>query len=116
MPRQPGMVMPSTAMGAASRTRGQSPTLAPNLARALAWFSIGLGLAETLAPRTLGNAIGIHGQVALLRGLGVREVANGVAILSQPDAAPLLWARVAGDALDIALLGRALVSKSHERD
>lgn len=30
------------------------------LARALGWFGIGLGLAEMLAPRTLGRAIGLH--------------------------------------------------------
>jgi uncharacterized membrane protein len=110
--------MSSTVTGAASRTQAQSPApaLVPNLARALGWFSVGLGVAEMLAPRTLGNFIGIRGQVGLLRGLGFREVAHGVAILSKPNTAPLLWARVAGDALDIALLGRALVSKRHESD
>lgn len=104
--------MSSTAIGA----RGRLPSDHAQLARALGWFSIGLGLAEVLAPRALGKAIGVRGQSGLLRGLGVRETANGLAILLQPEAAPWLWARVAGDALDIALLGRALASESHERD
>src|SRR5690242_4484673 len=77
----PEIAMSSTVTGAASRTQAQSPApaLVPNLARALGWFSVGVGVAEMLAPRTLGNFIGIRGQVGLLRGLGFREVAHGVA-------------------------------------
>jgi hypothetical protein len=35
-----------------------------------------------------------------------REIANGVAILGNPEQPAGLWARVAGDALDLAALGR----------
>jgi len=45
--------------------RGQSEnrnSSADALARGLGWFSIGLGLAEVLAPRTLTRALGLDGQ------------------------------------------------------
>jgi hypothetical protein len=74
------------------------------LARFLGWFSIGLGLAEIVGGRTLAEKLGMTGRTKLIRGFGMREVANGVAILAAPASAPLLWARVGGDALDLATL------------
>jgi len=80
------------------------------LARALGWFSVGLGLAELLAPRRVGKASGLANHRTLLRLYGARELAAGVGILTQKNTAPWLWARVAGDALDLATLGIALTS------
>jgi hypothetical protein len=77
---------------------------ADQLARGLGWFSIGLGLAEVLAPRTLTRALGLHGQERLLQAYGLREIAMGVAILAAKDPTPWIWGRVAGDALDLATL------------
>ena len=74
------------------------------LSRFLGWFSIGLGLLEILGGRTLAQRLGMTGRAKLIRGYGMREVANGVAILASPTSAPLLWARVGGDALDLATL------------
>ena len=74
------------------------------LARGLGWFSIALGAAEVLAPGTLGRALGMKDKEGLLRTYGLREIATGVAILSATDPAPWIWARVGGDALDIATL------------
>jgi len=48
--------------------------------------------------------------IAVMRVLGVREIASGFGILTQPKPAPWLWARVGGDAMDLALLRRALSS------
>lgn len=39
-----------------------------------------------------------------LRLFGLREIATGLGVLSRPRAAGWMWARVAGDALDLALL------------
>jgi uncharacterized membrane protein len=76
------------------------------LARGLGWFSIGLGLTEVLAPRAVARIAGARrGNTALVRLLGLREIAHGVAIFAQgrrPAAA--LWARVGGDVLDLAVL------------
>jgi uncharacterized membrane protein len=81
------------------------------LARTLGWFSIGLGLAEVMAPRALARLIGVSGEHRmLLRLFGLREMASGVGILTQHRPAPWMWGRVGGDALDLACLGAALTS------
>lgn len=79
----------------------------PNrLARALGWFSIALGVAELAAPRTVARVSGMSPRDAtLLRAYGAREVAAGVGLLRSMDPSPYLWARVAGDALDLATVG-----------
>jgi uncharacterized membrane protein len=80
------------------------------LVSGLGWFSIGLGLAEFLFPRTLARLIGVKSHPGLFKLLGAREVANGVAILAKPGEGTPLQARVAGDAMDLALLGSAFLS------
>src|SRR3954463_13138658 len=54
------------------------------LARALAWFSIGLGLAEVLAPRAVQRLAGVEDDHSrLVRLMGIREIASGIGIFSQ---------------------------------
>jgi len=77
------------------------------LTQALGWFSIGLGLAEMLAPRAVGRAIGVGEQPALLRLCGVREFVSGLGMLSERYPSRWAAARVAGDAMDLSLLGAA---------
>jgi hypothetical protein len=83
-------------------------------ARGLGWFSIGLGLAELLAPRALGRALGMPDSAGLLRAYGIREIATGIGILASKDPTPWIWARVAGDALDVTTLGTALISGNNK--
>jgi hypothetical protein len=78
------------------------------LARGLGWFSIGLGLAELLAPRMLTEQMGMQGKESLLRFYGAREMAAGVGILMSENPGPWVWGRVAGDALDLATLAPGL--------
>jgi hypothetical protein len=85
------------------------------VSRGLGWFSIGLGLAEIAAPRQLASVAGLPDRPLLLRMLGLREIGSGLGILSQRDRAPWLWSRVAGDAMDLALLGAALRSPKSSR-
>jgi uncharacterized membrane protein len=47
--------------------------------------------------------------------LGLREISHGVAILSQQQPSKALWSRVAGDALDLALLGRTFANPANDR-
>lgn len=78
---------------------------AERLALGLGWFSIGLGLAELFAPRSVARAIGMpNASDGILQSFGAREIANGVAILSQPDNPFWMWSRVGGDGLDLAYL------------
>ena len=77
-----------------------------SFARFLGFFSLALGVTELVAPRAVSRASGLGGrQTGLLRGYGAREIATGVGILASKNPAPWLWARVAGDALDIATVG-----------
>ena len=86
------------------------------LARALGWFSVGIGLAQVLAPRRFGRSIGIGEHPLLVRLIGAREIASGVGILTRPDPAPWVEARAAGDLLDLALLSVAFKSPAGRRE
>jgi hypothetical protein len=85
------------------------------LARGLGWFSVGLGLVELLAPRRLGRALGMEDRTGLLRFYGVRELTAGLGILTQARQRPWIWARVAGDALDLATLAWAFSRREDKR-
>ncbi|MED5620300.1 hypothetical protein [Ideonella sp. BN130291] len=77
-----------------------------SFARFLGFFSLALGVAELVAPRAVSRAAGMGGdKPGLLRGYGAREVATGIGILASKNPEPWLWARVAGDALDMATVG-----------
>lgn len=81
------------------------------LAKGLGWFSIGLGLAGLAAPRFVRRLIGlrdVRGASPVVRAVGAREIASGVAILSMPGRSRPVWSRVVGDAIDLALLGWAM--------
>jgi hypothetical protein len=78
------------------------------LAQGLGWFSVGLGLAEVLAPQSVARFLGMDEHAGLIRFYGIREITAGVGILSQDDPTPWLWGRIAGDALDLATLAIGL--------
>ena len=80
---------------------------AVKLARGLGWFSLALGVTEILAPRLIARATGVRGNAALIRAAGLREIISGIGLLTAHRQGPWIWARVAGDAFDIATLGRA---------
>jgi uncharacterized membrane protein len=86
---------------------------AERLARTLGLFSVGVGLTRLLAPRTVARAIGLtdddRNRKTMLA-FGVRETATGIGLLARPHPA-FAWARVMGDAMDLAVLGKALISK-----
>lgn len=85
-------------------------------ARALGWFSIGLGAMELFAPRTLGRLIGVDGaHTTLIRAMGAREIAAGIVVLTQKVPTEGMATRVAGDALDLTLLGAGYGSENAEK-
>ena len=93
-----------------------SPETAHSMARGLGWFSIGLGLAELLAPRALTRGLGMEGNEQIVQAYGVREIATGIGILSSNHPAPWIWGRVGGDALDIATLATGLQQDNPKKD
>jgi uncharacterized membrane protein len=87
------------------------------LTTGLGWFSIGLGLAEVIAPGALAEMIGVRSRPKnrmLLRLYGLRELAAGIGILTNPRPAGWLWARVAGDAVDISSLVSAVGGRKND--
>ena len=87
------------------------------LAVGLGWFSIGLGLAELLAPQTVARLIGMpNASPAILRAFGAREIGAGLAILNEPDRPAWLWSRVTGDVVDVSYLASGLAFDNDEND
>lgn len=78
------------------------------LAQGLGWFSIALGTAEMMAPRTFTRAFGMEDHEGLVRAYGMREIATGIGILAARNPAPWVWGRVGGDVLDLATLTTGL--------
>jgi uncharacterized membrane protein len=85
----------------------------------LGYFSIGLGLAEVIAPTAVARLIGIKHpndrNRTTLRLMGLREITSGIAILSNQQPKKAMMSRVAGDAIDIALLGATLANPENDR-
>jgi hypothetical protein len=92
---------------ATDRVRAK-PALTPTLSGTLGNNAIGLGVWGLFFPRGVNRFLGIEGSAARTRLLfGAREMATGMRLFSDPTCHRTLWARVAGDAFDIAVL-RAL--------
>lgn len=84
----------------------------------LAWFSIGLGLAQVMAPDALMRMIGGRDTPLsrmTMRTMGIREIASGVGILMQPRPAAPVFARLAGDLIDLVLLGEQFTLRKRDR-
>lgn len=82
-------------------------------ARRLGWFGIGRGFMRMLTRGGLARAIGVGDDRrtrSTLLALGAFELGSGLALVSRDRPAPWLWARLAGDALDVGLLVRAFAS------
>lgn len=77
------------------------------LARALGWFSIGLGVTELIAPGRIARTLGLDGKEGVIRAYGARELASAIPTLSV-DKPVGLAARIGGDALDLGTLASAL--------
>ena len=87
------------------------------IARGLGWFSVLLGLGELLGGPEMDEAFGTGNRRNLFRAFGLREIAAGLGILlSRKPTAPWLWARVAGDVLDLGALGESMRLPRARRD
>ncbi|MET0591837.1 MAG: SRPBCC family protein [Polyangiaceae bacterium] len=84
-------------------------------ANRLGWFGVALGAVELLAPHAVASLVGARVRpsrsLMSVRFMGMREIALGIGILSQRNRAPWLFARVAGDLVDLAILGKTLASR-----
>jgi uncharacterized membrane protein len=83
------------------------------LAEGLGYFSLGLGAAQVAAPRLVAWLTGVRPSRAhksVMRAMGIRELAVGTGLMSASTTSPWLWARAAGDVLDLAMLAPGLAS------
>jgi len=90
--------------------RERPETDGSTLARGLGVFSLGLGITELTAPELLAKAIGLEPSSRtsfIMRAFGLREVLAGLGVVLQPRRSLPLWARLVGDAIDLAALGWA---------
>jgi uncharacterized membrane protein len=88
------------------------------LAQGLGWFSIGLGVAQIVAPRGVSRLIGVKdadGNRALMRAVGMREISAGIGLLSDPKPTGFAVARVAGDVMDLAMLANSFRTPENDR-
>lgn len=79
---------------------------ADRLAKAIGWFSIGLGAVQLFSPRTVTRHLGVNGSEAVVRAFGAREIGSGILTLSIDKEAGL-FARLVGDAMDAVALVKA---------
>jgi uncharacterized membrane protein len=109
-----GMIRSERSAGGTARDR----STVDRLTNGLGWFSIGLGLAEVAAPGAVASLIGVRDTPktrTVLRLYGVRELAAGIGIMTQLRPAGWLWARVAGDAVDLTSLASAFGGRGNRK-
>jgi uncharacterized membrane protein len=90
----------------------------PRLPRALGLLSLALGVGALAAPRPLARLTGVDDSPAaqaVIGAVGARELVHAVGLLTGRRPAGWTWTRVAGDALDLTMLGRALADRRGER-
>lgn len=92
-----------------------TPAVTPQVSFGLGQNAIGLGLWGLIAPKGVNRFLGLQCTPQTTQVLfGARELATGMALFSDPTRASALWARVAGDAFDIAVLSR-LVARGNPK-
>ena len=113
---RPRIATTSTYQRIADEDRG---TGGESLANFLGMFSVGLGVAQVTMPGVIATLCGIDSRDdrnrLVMRLMGMREISHGLAILSNQQPEKAVWSRVAGDALDLALLGKALSNSDNNR-
>jgi uncharacterized membrane protein len=88
------------------------------LARALGCASLGLGVVPLTAPNAVSVLSGVDDSPwarITVRLVGVRELFHAAVLLGSRRPAPWVWTRVAGDALDLTLLGCSLTNRTGRR-
>jgi uncharacterized membrane protein len=86
------------------------------ISKGLGWASMALAAPLLSAPAAVARSIGVDDDsraTGLVRMAGGREVAQALLLLLGPRG--LVWTRVAGDLMDMALLAGAVAARSGER-
>ncbi len=114
-----GTISERGAYGSTHERRGRPLDDSERIAKALGWFGVGLGLAQLASPRGVTRLIGVRDSEENRRTMqlfGIRELTSGLGILGKKRPVTWVWARLAGDALDLALLGKSLGSRDSNKN
>jgi uncharacterized membrane protein len=87
-------------------------------ARGLGWFSVALGVAQLASPGAIARlSVGDDGQRRrwTMRAVGARELACGLALLGRRRPTGWVWMRLAGDLVDLAMLGSSLTARKADK-
>jgi len=88
----------------ADRVRAQ-PAVSPQLSYMIGQTAIGLGFWGLLFPKSVKRTLGVESSAPVVQALfGARELWTGFTLAGDPTKSEMLWARVAGDICDIAVL------------
>jgi hypothetical protein len=90
---------------ATDRVRAK-PAVWPQVSMMIGMTAIGLGTWGALFPRSVKRTLGIPAPLPVIRAVfGARELWSGYSLAGDPTRTEVLWARVAADAFDLAVLG-----------
>jgi hypothetical protein len=106
--RSPSLALPRRGKPAmrlhTDRVRAK-PAITPQLSMMIGMTAIGLGVWGTLFPRSVQKTLGVSAPATTIRAVfGARELWSGYSLAGDPTKSGVLWARVAGDVFDIAVL------------
>ncbi len=112
-----GTAMPDVAAGRHYRpARLRDPDQVVN--SGIAWFSVALGVTQIVAPDALARLIGVRPSQntrTAMRAIGVRELTTGFGLLSNAKSTPWLWTRLAGNMVDLSLIGSGVGRRAEDR-
>jgi uncharacterized membrane protein len=94
----------------------ESDPTTERLAKSLGWVSLGLGIVQLAAPAAVRRLTGVDDSVTaqtLVPLVGARELGHAAGLLRGKS--EWVWTRVAGDAMDLTALARALANRSGTR-
>jgi hypothetical protein len=81
------------------------PAIAPQVSMMIGATAIGLGMWGALFPNSVKRTLGVASPPLMVRALfGARELWTGFTLTANPTRVDALWARVAGDFADLAIL------------
>jgi hypothetical protein len=81
------------------------PAVTPQLSMMIGMTAIGLGVWGTLFPNSVKKTLGVKASAPVVQAVfGAREMWSGYSLAGDPTRSGVLWARVAGDVFDLAVL------------
>ena len=85
------------------------------MSKSLGLLSLALGTVQLLAGRQIKHALGLPMPTSVVQAFGARELLSGFVALAHPDNKGPMGLRLAGDAIDLAVLGAALLPGNRRR-